>query len=673
METHVGWVEEFHPEPFAEVAASADRGDLDEGKGVVVYEDGGPQRQLTALKQFGETLEIDTGFSCGSLEQVVQLGATEYGLTFRSDMGTNSGACWFYFRAQNVLARQCYRFHMMHCGSMLRLFRMGMLPAVHSAADARRLRRKESSSSPWRRRGDEVQVQPCNCKRCEELAKEAALKDKSPPMYSMVSFSLSFHEDDTIYIANGLPYTPESWRSDWARLRQLYPVTTSHCQIETICNTLGGREVSLLSITSQPLGQVTGARLKKVRGPEYVAQLRKDRCTLPVARRPVVLLMARCHPGETGGSFVLRGALQFLLSEAPEARELRELFQFKVIPMLNPDGVELGNSRCNGTPLDLNRQWADPQMATAPEVYELKQLARTWYKQSGIALVLDFHTHPLRLNSFICSSHDFLRPTESTSRLFPYLLGKSGVIPGYKWKDCCFHIEEGMKGTAQRTLSSMFGAEAFTYECSFGGDEQSRTHYSPRTLESTGATILSQYHRYCTMPAPKLSQMMDELKGDLTGIGMNSNRILHMPTPPPGKPSDGNLDPGRPKKAVRPKPDPVVAKPVSSPILVEQSKASKMRQRKKKVKAVKSVCNAKNRDRSPGRRLQRSVTPSVGRVRPRTTSSLTLPAPQLRKLNGTLATAVKAPRTARPPLRSARTRRALRPRVMCPTRKLPVI
>lgn len=33
----------------------------------------------------------------------------------------------------------------------------------------------------------------------------------------------------------------------------------------------------------------------------------------------------------------------------------------KVIPMINPDGVIVGNARCNMDGYDLNRQWKNPK------------------------------------------------------------------------------------------------------------------------------------------------------------------------------------------------------------------------------------------------------------------------------------------------------------------------
>ena len=93
-------------------------------------------------------------------------------------------------------------------------------------------------------------------------------------------------------------------------------------------------------------------------------------------RVKVVFIMARVHPGETPSSFVVQGLIDFLVSSHDIAlrwqfvyqllllllyiiyfeekylispllflRSLREYVVFKIIPMLNPDGVFLGNQR----------------------------------------------------------------------------------------------------------------------------------------------------------------------------------------------------------------------------------------------------------------------------------------------------------------------------------------
>ena len=47
--------------------------------------------------------------------------------------------------------------------------------------------------------------------------------------------------------------------------------------------------------------------------------------------------------------------MEFLTGPSEEAAKLRDKFVFKCIPMLNPDGVIVGNYRCSLAGLDLNR------------------------------------------------------------------------------------------------------------------------------------------------------------------------------------------------------------------------------------------------------------------------------------------------------------------------------
>jgi murein tripeptide amidase MpaA len=71
--------------------------------------------------------------------------------------------------------------------------------------------------------------------------------------------------------------------------------------------------------------------------------------------RQVLVVTGRIHPGESNGSWLMHGFLSYITSNSETANYLRNTCIFKVIPMLNPDGVILGNFRCSFTGKDLNR------------------------------------------------------------------------------------------------------------------------------------------------------------------------------------------------------------------------------------------------------------------------------------------------------------------------------
>ena len=51
------------------------------------------------------------------------------------------------------------------------------------------------------------------------------------------------------------------------------------------------------------------------------------------------------HPGEANASWILKGIIEFLIGSSNEARALRQSTVFKIVPMLNPDGVIEGPAR----------------------------------------------------------------------------------------------------------------------------------------------------------------------------------------------------------------------------------------------------------------------------------------------------------------------------------------
>ena len=53
----------------------------------------------------------------------------------------------------------------------------------------------------------------------------------------------------------------------------------------------------------------------------------------------------------------MQGIIDFLISDHEKAKYLRDRVVFKIIPMMNPDGVIHGHYRTSLSGADLNRRW----------------------------------------------------------------------------------------------------------------------------------------------------------------------------------------------------------------------------------------------------------------------------------------------------------------------------
>ena len=88
-------------------------------------------------------------------------------------------------------------------------------------------------------------------------------------------------------------------------------------------------------------------------------------------------MSSRVHPGETGASWMMKGIIDYLTGPSLNAKILRDNFVFKIVPMLNIDGVVNGSSRCNLAGVDLNRVWIEPNKKIHPTIYHMKNVSQT--------------------------------------------------------------------------------------------------------------------------------------------------------------------------------------------------------------------------------------------------------------------------------------------------------
>ena len=65
-------------------------------------------------------------------------------------------------------------------------------------------------------------------------------------------------------------------------------------------------------------------------------------------------------------------------------QDLRKAFIFKIVPMLNPDGVIVGNYRCSLTGRDLNRNFRHPKKESFPTVWHTKEMLEDFAKETEV-------------------------------------------------------------------------------------------------------------------------------------------------------------------------------------------------------------------------------------------------------------------------------------------------
>ncbi|MGB2957959.1 MAG: M14 family zinc carboxypeptidase [Bacteroidota bacterium] len=107
--------------------------------------------------------------------------------------------------------------------------------------------------------------------------------------------------------------------------------------------------------------------------------------------RERVWVHARTHPNEVQGTRVTNELIDILLSEDWLGRLLREKCVFNIIPMYNPDGVELGYGRENANGVDIESNWDKPVLE--PEVQVLKGLFEKFMAEPNpIRVALNMHS-----------------------------------------------------------------------------------------------------------------------------------------------------------------------------------------------------------------------------------------------------------------------------------------
>ncbi|XP_058012531.1 cytosolic carboxypeptidase 4 [Ahaetulla prasina] len=399
-------------------------------------------------------LQFFSKFESGNLRKAIQVREYEYDLILNPDINSAQYHQWFYFEVSAMKSAIPYRFNVINCDKPNSQFNYGMQPVMYSVKEALQGR------PHWIRVGYDISYYKNHYRNC---APAEAGSPRTKSCYTL-TFSLVFpHQEDVCYLAYHYPYTYSTMMSHLDILEQTRNPKKVFFKRQTLCHTLAGNACPLLTVTAMP-----------------ESESRKD---LEQFRdRPYVVLTARVHPGESNSSWVMKGTLEFLLSNDPLADLLRQCFIFKIIPMLNPDGVINGHQRCSLSGDDLNRQWLNPSPVYHPTIYHSKGLLYYLKSQGRVPVVFcDYHGHSQRKNVFLygCSIKETLwqagctvdtsKVTEDVGyRTLPKILDK--VAPAFLMSSCSFLLEKSRDSTARVVVWREIGVlRSYTMESTYSG------------------------------------------------------------------------------------------------------------------------------------------------------------------------------------------------------------
>ncbi|XP_069768186.1 cytosolic carboxypeptidase 4 isoform X3 [Narcine bancroftii] len=423
------------------------------------------------------SLNFFSKFESGNLRKAIQIRKYEYDLIMNADINTNLHHQWFYFEISGMRAGIPYRFNVINCEKTNSQFNYGMQPVMYSVHEAL------CGRAHWVRVGSDIYYYKNHY--CTRGAEE---KGQKAIAYYTLTFTVTFqHSKDVCYLAYHYPYTYSALMTHLHLLEQSLNPDQIYFKHQVLCSTLGGNNCPVITITASPEPQ-----------PEKLQQFWD---------RQYVVLTGRVHPGESNASWVMKGTLEFLISNNPIACCLRDTYIFKIIPMLNPDGVINGCHRCSLSGEDLNRQWSEPSPDLHPTIYHTKGLLSYMRSIGRIPLVFcDYHGHSRKKNVFMygCSLKETLWQSKSSIdtatlkedigyRAIPRALEK--ICPAFTISRCCFLVQKSREATARVVVWREIGVlRSYTMESTYCGCDQGKYNglqIGTRELEETGA-------KFCT-------------------------------------------------------------------------------------------------------------------------------------------------------------------------------
>ena len=478
---------------------------------------GGIEPYYKLKNENDKTLIFESRFESGNLLCAFKTEEeNKYILYLQNDTNTTGYIQWFFFRVSNTKKGNKATFTIINMLRKTCVYKKGLKIMVYSKKQA-----KEENIG-WHRDCENVIYYKNNLFTYNDNSK----KKRS---LSSLTFEYEFkYDNDTVYFANCLPY----FYSKLIKEINYYEKNKNNNILFTknsITQTLGGNDLILLNISSfKNQGEFSFPQLNNVCHQPFTSSSNSlklknnefNNQTKLNNNKKAVIMIARQHPGETVGSYVIKGCIDFLLGDSEEAEKLREIYNFQIIPMINPDGVLVGNSRTGFAGCDLNRRWSKPNEIIHPEIFYTKSLILKTALSQNISFIIDFHGHFGAYNSLFYCNH---KEQKEICSLFPYLCSKLSNIISFE--QSTFSMPKYKNSTERlslfRELEGNDNNNIVALETSFFGTKNTRNdeknyYFNTKLLNEIGRDVclgmLSYYIKYEKISIENIAFLSDKEK-----------------------------------------------------------------------------------------------------------------------------------------------------------------
>jgi hypothetical protein len=324
-------------------------------------------------------IAFDGNFENGNLDLAFRTTEGQYNLLTRPDTNSKGHTQWFFFKVRSTV-KQTVQLNLINMVKPKSLFGRGAYPYIGYKDSAGKF--------VWGQLPD-----TCRLSYTRTNLKYDISEGPKKRIYMTLSFSLELESGRERWIAYSIPYT----YSDLLRyIENLSEKSQGISPSSSITPRNSIRPMALSSKSESPTkksdlvckkGNANKLCLKKLesrylkveklcKGESLVdvplititdfAAEEGDPC--PIESRALVYIVSRAHPSESVASWALEGFINKLLDDSHSSKAMRKLLVFKIVPMLNPDGVLVGNFRTNLSGDDLNRRFDTPSQFFHPSV-----------------------------------------------------------------------------------------------------------------------------------------------------------------------------------------------------------------------------------------------------------------------------------------------------------------